>query len=351
MLELVAIRHRYGDVAVLDDVSLTLDAGRIGCLLGPSGCGKTTILRCIAGFEPLAAGRVRVAGQTLSGDGRHLAPAERRIGMVFQDYALMPHLSVRDNVAFGLRRWPRDERDRRVAQLLEMVGLGAKSARLPHELSGGQQQRVAVARALAPRPRLLLMDEPFSSLDAQLRERLAVELRDVLKAAGTTVLMVTHDHREALSLADDVGVMRDGRLLQWSSAYDVYHRPADPFVAGFVGDGAWLDGEIGPNGDVDVELGRVSGRACHGLAQGTPVRLLLRPDDVIHDDSSSLQAKVVGRRFRGADFLYELELASGTRILSAVPSHHDHPVGEPLGLRLQAEHLVVFPRAPATSAS
>ena len=232
--------------AAVQAVSLGLAVGRIGVLLGPSGCGKTSLLRAIAGLEPLAAGRIAIASRTVSGDGVHVAPEKRRIGMVFQDYALFPHLSVADNVAFGVQDLPRAERTERVQRMLELVGLADAAKRAPHQLSGGQQQRIALARALAPGPRLLLLDEPFSNLDVDLRERLAHEVRGILKSTGTTALFVTHDQLEAFALGDVIGVMQHGRLEQWEDGYALYHRPATRFIAQFIGHGVFTPARIDP---------------------------------------------------------------------------------------------------------
>ncbi|HLT91748.1 MAG TPA: ABC transporter ATP-binding protein [Woeseiaceae bacterium] len=344
MLTSQGICSRYGRTPVLHEVSFRLERGHIGCILGPSGCGKTTLLRCIAGFERISAGEIVSAGVLLSGPGRHVPPEGRRIGMVFQDYALMPHLTALQNVEFGLRGMHAADRRARAMRWLEQVGLGAFAERFPHELSGGQQQRVAIARAMAPQPDLLLMDEPFSNLDAGLRQSLGREIRSLLKSLGATVLIATHDHDDAFSLADDVGVLRDGRLLQWDTAYRLYHRPADRFVAEFVGKGVWMRGIVSAADSVDIETGRATGSMTAELPVGTEVDLLLRPDDVVHDDDSELTAEVVGKQFRGSEFLYELRLPSGSMLLSSVPSHHDHAIGESIGIRLETAHMVVFPR-------
>lgn len=225
---------RNGYRAVVDDLSLTLEQGAIGCLLGSSGCGKTTILRAIAGFEPLRSGVIRLGSETLSGDGIQVLPERRRVGMMFQDYALFPHLTVEGNVAFGLRKRPAAERLRRTAEMLELVGLSALARSYPHEISGGQQQRVALARALAPEPELLLLDEPFSNLDVDTRERLAYEVRDILKRTGHTALLVTHNQAEAFAIADQIGIMREGKIEQWDSPWRLHHHPANDFVAEFI---------------------------------------------------------------------------------------------------------------------
>ena len=223
-----------GRRTVVDDLSLSLCTGDIGCLLGASGCGKTTVLRAIAGFEPVRQGSIALDDTLLSSATEHLAPERRRVGMMFQDYALFPHLTVAGNVGFGLRRKASAARTQRVAEMLELVGLAASADNYPHELSGGQQQRVALARALAPAPDLLLLDEPFSNLDIDTRERLAFEVRDILKQTGHTALLVTHNQAEAFAIADRIGVMQAGKLAQWDTPYNVHHHPASPMVAEFI---------------------------------------------------------------------------------------------------------------------
>ena len=358
-LQLESVRIAYGATEVVRDLALSLERGHIGCLLGPSGCGKTTILRAIAGFERLTAGRVAINGETVSTPQQHRAPEQRRVGMVFQDFALFPHLSVADNVSFGLRSGSRAERRARADEMLAVVGLSEHADKFPHQLSGGQQQRVALARALAPDPELLLLDEPFSSLDVELRTRLAVELRDILKARGITAILVTHDQQEAFAIADEIGVMKAGELLQWDSAYNLYHRPASRFVADFVGQGVFLPGTLRGDHEVELELGILRSEfpfeckdGCPHCAGNTRVDVLLRPDDVVHDDAATLRAEVMGKSFRGAEFLYTLRLASGQRVLSLVPSHHNHAIGEFIGIRLDADHVVAFrhPEAAARAA-
>ena len=242
LLNLHNVSCGFGGQAVVQDLDLHLNAGDIACLLGPSGCGKTTSLRAIAGFEPLLAGEISLAGEVISRPGFTLPPEQRRIGMVFQDYALFPHLSVAQNVAFGIRQHPQSRRI--TAELLELVNLSELGKRYPHELSGGQQQRVALARALAPEPRMLLLDEPFSNLDGELRRRLSKEVRDILKARGTSAILVTHDQEEAFAVSDHVGVFQNGRLQQWDTPYNLYHEPLTPFVASFIGQGYFIRGQL-----------------------------------------------------------------------------------------------------------
>lgn len=343
LLTISGVRHGYNGHRVLSDFSLTLARGQIGCLLGPSGCGKTTALRCIAGFEPVAAGSILVNGTEVSRPGYTLAPEQRRIGMVFQDYALFPHLTVAENVAFGLRQLEPAARARRVGETLEIMGMTRAGDRYPHELSGGQQQRVALARALAPQPALLLLDEPFSNLDIDLRERLGLEIRDILKQQNMTAILVTHDQQDAFAIADEIGIMHQGHIEQWGTPYDLYHRPATRFVADFVGQGAFLPGTV-HNSHIRLELGELPGDIPGDWPQGTGVDVLLRPDDILHDDTSPLQAEVLHKAFRGAEFLYTLRLPGGGRVMSLVPSHHNHAVGEKIGIRLEIDHLVAFLR-------
>jgi len=338
LLEVENLRHAYGQQEVVRGLSFSLARGAIGCLLGPSGCGKTTVLRCIAGFEGIREGEIRLAGKVVSGGGVMLPPERRRVGMVFQDYALFPHLPVSGNIAFGLHAMAAPERVARVAQLAQLVGLSASLDKYPHEISGGQQQRVALARALAPRPELLLLDEPFSNLDVDLRERLSLEVRDIIKASGATAVLVTHDQQEAFAMADEIGVLHQGRIQQWDNPYNLYHRPANRFVADFVGQGVFLPAKALNGRQLQIELGVLQAES-QGLQN---LEVLLRPDDVVHDDAAPTQAEVVHKAFRGAEILYTLRLASGQKVLALVPSHHNHALGEKIGIRLDVDHVVAF---------
>jgi iron(III) transport system ATP-binding protein len=347
----------YGDGGlVLDALSLSLQRGEIGCLVGSSGCGKTTLLRAIAGFLPVVAGTVEIEGLVVSGPHFTSPPERRGVGLVFQDYALFPHLKVEDNIAFGLRGLGAQQRASRVREMIDLVGLVTQARRYPHELSGGQQQRVALARALAPRPALLLMDEPFSSLDVELRQRLGQEVRQILKASGTTAILVTHDQQEAFAMADRVGVMKDGRLEQWDRPYELYHRPATRYVADFIGQGVFVPAQVLSPHNVEIELGELQGniplacqQGCATCGKGCYVEVLLRPDDVVHDDASPLKAEVLRKVFRGGDFIYTLKLDSGRQVLALVPSHHDHAIGERIGIRLDADHVITFPASAVES--
>ena len=346
----VDVRYPRAERPALQGVSFSLAQGQIGVLIGPSGCGKTSLLRAVAGLEPLASGRIDIAERLVSdGERGHTADVtQRRIGMVFQDYALFPHLSVRDNIAYGLHRWPAAQRSARVNEVLGLVELEALADRYPHELSGGQQQRVALARSLAPGPDLLLLDEPFSNLDVDLRERLAHELRAILKRAGATALLVTHDQLEAFAMADLVGVMHGGQLHQWGDPYTVYHRPASRFVAEFIGDGVFLPASYQCEGSqwfLQTPVGRLplaAGASQAAERVGQPCEVLLRADDIVHDDQASLKAVITRKAFRGAQFLYTLQLDSGHSLLSLVPSHHDHAIGEHIGIYAEVDHVVAF---------
>jgi len=343
-LILDAVVLGYGGKSVVRELSFSLAPGEIGCLLGGSGCGKTTVLRAIAGFEPLQAGRIALNGHWVADASWQLAPERRQIGMVFQDYALFPHMTVADNVGFGLREWIGVDKSRRIGEMLSLVGLDEAGKRYPHQLSGGQQQRVALARALAPGPTVLLMDEPFSNLDVELRERLSIDVHNILKETGTTGLLVTHNQQEAFAMADRVGVMVDGQLQQWSSPYALYHEPATRHIATFVGDGVFLPARVSGQNCISFELGELCRIQPLDVPVNTAVDVLIRPDDIQHDDRSPIKAKVLERVFRGAAFLYTLELPSGDRVLSLVPSHHNHAVGEMIGIQLEIDHLVAFPK-------
>ncbi|WP_201529555.1 ABC transporter ATP-binding protein [Psychrobacter frigidicola] len=347
----------YDKTTVVNGLSLTLQQGEIGCFLGYSGCGKTTALRAIAGLEPTRVGIISLNEQRLTeqskGTSFTVAPAKRGMGMVFQDYALFGHLSVAKNIGFGLNKWSAADRKVRIAEMLELVELSEHADKRPTELSGGQQQRVALARALAPKPKLLLLDEPFSNLDVVLRESLAMSVRDILKRTNTTAILVTHDQNEAFALADKVGVMNEGRLVQWATPTELYHEPVSPFVAEFVGEGAMIDGII-KEGHVETALGDIYRRMdCYDEAgqpqycdydypNGTLIKVLVRPDDILHDDDSTQTALVVGRVFRGANYLYRLQLEDGQTVLALVSSHHNHEIGSHIGILPMLKHVVVF---------
>ena len=313
MLGLHDVSKRFGSTVALDRASLEVANGEFLALLGPSGCGKTTALRVVAGFERPDAGRVRLDGRVVAGPGLHLPPERRRVGMVFQDYALFPHLDVAANVGFGA---PRPDRAARVRELLALVGLDGLGSRLPGELSGGQRQRVALARALAPRPGLILLDEPWSAIDPVRREAVREELARVLRATGVTVVLVTHDREEAFTLADRIALMREGRVVQVARPEDLYFAPADRWCARFVGAS-------------NVVPGHVAGRLGAARFRRPPSGdVLVRPELVGLEPDPAGAGEVIGRTFLGHDVLYRIRLGDGTLLSSQRPSNERVALGE-----------------------
>jgi iron(III) transport system ATP-binding protein len=342
-LDNVSKRYAPERPPAVDGLTLAVEQGEILSLLGPSGCGKTTTLRLIAGFELPDAGRVVMRGTTIAGPDRWVPPEARGIGIVFQDYALFPHLTVADNVGFGLEGLARAARQARIREVLELVGLADLADRYPHELSGGQQQRVAVARALAPAPALLLLDEPFSNLDADLRAQMREEVERILRDTGTTAIFVTHDQEEAFTLADRVGVLNEGRLEQLDRPERIYHSPATPFVAEFVGAADFLPGLVTTAGIV-TELGTFAN--MEGREIGERVKVMLRPDDVTFIPRADGQATIVRRYFRGSENLYSLRLPSGHRVHSSQSSSSVYPTGARVRPEAHLIHVVTFPDGP-----
>lgn len=332
----------YDGETVVDNFSLNFRDTTLNCLLGPSGCGKTTVLRAIAGFQPVTGGEIVLDGRVISSKGMTVPPEKRGIGMVFQDYALFPHLVVADNVVFGLRKQSRAQKRKVAAEMLELVGLEDYMDRYPHELSGGQQQRVAVARALAPEPPLILMDEPFSNLDIDLRERLVLDVREILRQRQTTTLFVTHDQEEAFIIGEHVAVMSEGRIMQRDLPYNLYHEPASRFVADFVGQGRFIEGTLASHKSVDTSLGILSGNHSYDWPPGTKVDVLLRPDDVLLDVDGGVDCLITDRHFKGAQIMYTLRTPGGDELLSLMPSHLDISAGQKTKVGIDAEHLVLF---------
>lgn len=332
MSEMLTVRQAslaYTSVNVVEQVSFSLARGQIGCLLGPSGCGKTSLLKAIAGFEPLTSGSIAINNTVVSEPGHTLKADKRKVGMVFQDFALFPHLNVAENIAFGLRHWPKRQQRERVQALLALIELPGMEMRPIHALSGGQQQRVALARALANAPDLLLLDEPFSSLDAELRASLAVQLAHIIRQTGISALLVTHDKSEAFAMADVMGVMQAGKLVQWDIPPRIYQRPQSTFVAEFMGLCGWLDARVIAPHALMCAFGKVTLEKEHGLPEGSVVKLLFRPHDVALTEHPGLRARVTEVHYRGHDFLYRLVTESNEQLFCAVPlSQHQHGVSE-----------------------
>ncbi len=343
VLELRGVSCVYGkDRPAITDISLAAQEGEILCLLGPSGCGKTTTLRAIAGFESVSAGEISLGGRLVSSPGFRVPAEERRVGMVFQEYALFPHLQVAENVAFGLQHLSRDAQQAQVRHMLELVGLPDLARRYPHELSGGQQQRVALARALAQQPVILLLDEPFSNLDPDMAGKMRQDLHDLLRHTKTTTILVTHDHDEAFAMADRIAVLNDGRLEQMDTPEAIYHTPSTPFVADFVGQADFLPGTI-EDGRVTTEIGEFPVHTAY--RGGRNVVVMVRPDDVHIAPLVNATAYIQARLFHGSENLYTISLPSGRTVHSSEPSTTVYPVGTPVELQVIATHTVLFDRS------
>jgi iron(III) transport system ATP-binding protein len=335
VLDLEDVTREFGGETAVNSLSLSVREGELLTLLGPSGCGKTTTLRLIAGLEDPTRGSITIAGDTVAGEGALVAPEDRDVGLVFQEFALFPHLTVEENVAFGLREWDAADREARVDELIDLVGLAAHREKLPEQLSGGQRQRVALARSLAPEPDVILLDEPFSNLDVRLRVEMREEVRRILKAAGVTAVSVTHDQEEALSISDRVAIMNDGRIEQIGKPEVVFENPESRFVASFLGRASFLPGRV--RGDVvETTLGELPTDQLNGPLEaydGAKIDVLVRPDDLAAhhaEDEAAADGTVVHRQYTGPAFVYRVELADGN-VVRCLHNHvetfeHDQPV-------------------------
>lgn len=341
MIEIKQVTKTYpnSQSPAVAGLSLNIEQGEILVLLGPSGCGKTTTLRLIAGFEEPDQGEILIRGAVVAAPGSFVPPDRRRIGMVFQDYALFPHLSVRDNVLFGIKRLSKEEKEERLHRVLELVGLKARENYFPHQISGGQQQRVALARALATEPDLILLDEPLSNLDADLRVRMRSELDVMLRKAGVTAVMVTHDQEDAFSLADRVAVLNEGRLEQVGTPEQIYHEPATFFVADFVGQADFVSGVL-TEGGADTPFGFVPIEPS--FDKGVHVKLMVRPDDVVLESDADGGSHIIERRFRGSDIVYQVSLPTGEVVQSIQASNIDYPAGAAVRASIRPIHIVLL---------
>ena len=330
---------------VLSNINFHIDDSEIGCILGPSGCGKTSLLRAIAGFESISSGSILKDGVCITNSLENTPVANRNMGMVFQDYALFPNMDVKSNIAFGLKNSTQLEKDNRVNYLLDLVNLVDCKNKYPHELSGGEQQRIALVRALAPSPDIILMDEPFSNIDQDIKEELVSDVRLLLKELAITTIIVTHDQNEAFNLADKVAIMNNGTIQQVGIPYDIYHKPVNKFVANFIGLGTFLPLKKNNKGDFEIPLGPLdNNRIKNELTKFDNLEMLIRPDDIIHNDLSIKKAKILEKQFRGAEFLYKLLYNNEHQILCYAPSHHNHEIGELIGIELDIQHYVIFER-------
>jgi len=359
MLTLQNVGISYGDTQIVFDANLQLDAGEIGCLLGASGSGKTSLLRSIAGFVPVASGQISIRSQCVSSEQHFIAPEKRKVAMMFQDLALFPHLNVAQNIAFGLSTLSQVERDKRVQEMLTLVSLDNMGERGIHELSGGQQQRVALARALAPKPDMLLLDEPFSSLDTELRQQLVSQIRQILKEQGVTALLVTHDQQEAFAFSDKIGVVQNGKLLQWDSPYGLYHQPKSQAVASFLGKCSFIKGEVNRQGEncmIKTEIGSVSICNEADYFEGQVVELLIRPFDIKLseiklNDANPLNNNVelgmgvlINKTFLGSVVQYVLELSVCKKhVVVHSSTSASLNIGQEVGLSLSVDSPKVFP--------
>ncbi len=337
-LQDVACSYEAGSPAV-EEISFSARKGEVICLLGPSGCGKTTTLRAIAGFEPVSSGEIKLNSAVVSAPDRHVPPEQRRVGMMFQDYALFPHLTVRDNVGFGLATTAAQDRGNRIDEMLSLTGLSELGRRYPHALSGGQQQRAALARALAPQPVLLLMDEPFSNLDPDTTERMRMELLHLLKSTQTTAVLVTHDHKEAFAMADHVAVLNSGKLEQFATPETMYHLPVSPFVAEFVGHADFIPGTIRDS----VVMTQLGSFPIPSDYTGSPeVIVMIRPDDVRIRENGNGGGTVESRQFQGSEIIYGIRLGSGNLVHSSEASTRSFPLDSKVELEVMATHTVLF---------
>jgi len=346
LLRIEGLKCAYQSQTVLASVSFDIQPGEIACLLGPSGCGKTTVLRAIAGFIAPQAGEIRLGEQLISSAAHVVPPEQRGMGMVFQDYALFPHLNIADNIAFGLRRMPAAEKQRRVKEVLELVELPDLSKRYPHELSGGQQQRVALARALAPDPRLLLMDEPFSNLDTDLRRQLSQEVRQILKRRGIAAIMVTHDQQEAFTISDKIGILSAGRVQQWGTPESLYYQPVSPEVAAFVGKGELFQGKVTDSSAVETDLGLLEFAEPLGVDAGCDVQLFLRPGDLYLSHDGGVPGEVCSAEFQGSLTLYCIRLHTGREIEVLEQGLHRYDEREKVGVHVTAHRPILFSSCP-----
>jgi len=338
-IELKGVYKKFGSVSAIDGLSFTIEQGEILSLLGPTGCGKTTTLRLIAGLEEPDEGSVIIAGRIVADASTWVPPEQRKVGMVFQDYAIFPHLTVWENIAFGLKGITRRELKERVRKVLELVGLLELQGRYPHELSGGQQQRVALARALAPGPQVVLLDEPFSNLDADMRAQMRRDVQAILRRTNSTAIFVTHDQEEAFVISDRIGVLNQGRLEQLDTPEEVYHRPLTRFVADFVGLADFLQGWVTAEG-IATELGTFEN--LQNIPFGLRVDVMIRPEDVETIVDEGGNGLVVYREFKGPEIFYTIRLPSGQLVISARPSTDLIPLNTRVKVWANPHHVVVF---------
>ena len=326
---------------ILDNLSLNIDEHEIISLIGPSASGKSSLLRIIAGFENISSGKVKLNGLIVDDRSTIVQRQNRNIGIIFQDLALFPHLSCKDNIIFGITNYSENHKRQRLDRLCNLLDITSIKDKFPHEISGGQQQRIAIARALAPRPEILLLDEPFSALDEELKETLMYDVKNLLKEEKITTIIITHNIKEAFQLSDKIAFLDNKKIIQFDTAYNLYHKPHTKEIANFCGIGSFINGNIIDANHVSTMLGDLFGDASK-FKIGSNVSVMIRPDDIIHDDDSAQSAKVLEKVFFGSDFLYKLELIKGEKIYCYTPSHHNHSINEVIGIKPAIDHLILF---------
>ena len=340
-LNLQSVKIALDSKVILDDVNLKIDTGEIVSLMGSSASGKTSLIRSIAGFHNISSGTIQIDGQVVDDSIRRSDVAMRNVGVIFQDLALFPHLTVRENICFGLNNIDSTQQQKRAKKLEDLLSIENITNRYPNQISGGQQQRVAIARAVAPKPNLLLLDEPFSALDYELKDNLMSDIMKLIKSENITAILITHSAEEAFKMSDKIAFISNNTITQFANPYDIYHRPASKEIANFFGISSYIKAKITDSSHIKCILGDFVGMVDQ-YNKDAKVDLLIRPDDIIHDDDSLFSAKVTEKTFRGSDFLYELELKDGQKIFCFAPSHHNHQVNEVIGIKLDLDHLVIF---------
>ena len=340
-LEIEDVSLSIEGTLILDNLSLNIDEHEIISLIGPSASGKSSLLRIIAGFENINSGKVKLNGLIVDDRSTIVQPQNRNVGIIFQDLALFPHLSCKDNILFGMTNYSADHKRQRLDRLCNLLDITSIKDKFPHEISGGQQQRIAIARALAPGPEILLLDEPFSALDEELKETLMHDVKNLLKEEKITTIVITHNIKEAFQLSDKIAFLDNKKIIQFDTAYNLYHKPNTKEIANFCGIGSFINGTVIDSNHVSTILGNLFGDTSK-FKVGSNVLVMIRPDDIIHDDDSPQSAKVLEKIFFGSDFLYKLELTQGEKIFCYTPSHHNHAINEIIGIKPVIDHLILF---------
>ena len=340
-LEIEDVSLSIEGTLILDNLSLNIDEHEIISLIGPSASGKSSLLRIIAGFENISSGKVKLNGLIVDDRSTIVQPQNRNVGIIFQDLALFPHLSCKDNILFGITNYSADHKRQRLDRLCNLLDITSINDKFPHEISGGQQQRIAIARALAPGPEILLLDEPFSALDEELKETLMHDVKNLLKEEKITTIVITHNIKEAFQLSDKIAFLDNKKIMQCDTAYNLYHKPLTKEIAQFCGIGSFINGSVVDMNHVSTNLGNLFGNTSK-FAPGSKVIVMIRPDDIVHDDDSTQSAKVIEKIFHGSDFLYKLELTKDETIFCYTSSHHNHAGNEVIGIKPEIDHLIIF---------